>query len=59
MKTYEIKVNCEYYVEVEAESKDEALELAIEAEYELHDLQHFEYTVVSESKDYEADEDDE
>ena len=43
MKTYSVKVTCEYYVEVEAESKDEALAKAIDADYEICDLQNFEY----------------
>ena len=45
MKTYSVKVTCEYYVEVEAESKDEALAKAIDADYELCDLQNFDYTI--------------
>ena len=32
MKTYIIRVVCEYYVEIDAKSKDEALELAKECE---------------------------
>ena len=45
MKTFKIKVTCEYYVDVEAENKDEALEKAIDADYELCDLQNFEYEI--------------
>ena len=45
MKTYTVRVTCEYYVDVNAESEDEALELAIDADYELNDLQDFDYTI--------------
>lgn len=45
MKIYEIKVTCEYYVNVEADSDDEALELAIDEEYDLSDLQNFYYEI--------------
>jgi len=55
MKTYRIKVTCEYYVDVNAETKAEALEIAIDADYELCDLQNFEYETDSVSK-YEPEE---
>ena len=47
MKTYTVKVTCEYYVDVNAESESGALELAIDADYEICDLQNFEYEVES------------
>ena len=50
MKKYEIKVTCEYYVEIEAETEDEAIDIASTGEgqggYSLSDLQDFEYEVV-------------
>jgi hypothetical protein len=45
LHTYKVKVTCEYYVDVEAHDDDEALELAIEADYNLSDLQNFDYEV--------------
>lgn len=49
MKTYEVKVTCEYYVDVVAETTEEALELAVDEEYQLGDLQNFQYEVTSET----------
>ena len=49
MKIYEVKVTSEYYVEVEAETEEEALELAVDEEYQLSDLQNFQYEVISET----------
>ena len=57
MGWYTVKVNCEYYVEVDAESEDEALDLAVEADYSISDLQNFYYEIDEYPKD-EEDEDD-
>lgn len=46
MNTYTIKVVCEYYVDVDAKSKDEALELAKECELSLPEDINFEIVEV-------------
>lgn len=46
MKTYTIKVVCEYYVEIDAKSKDEALELAKECELSFPEDINFEIVEV-------------
>ena len=50
MNKYQVKVTCEYYVDVEAENEEEAREAAIESDYDLSDLQNFYYEVKSEEK---------
>ena len=45
MKEYTIRVTCEYDVVVEAETEEEALDLAVEEEYEIWQLNNFEYEV--------------
>jgi len=52
MKRYEVKVTCEYYVAVVADSPGHALELAVEEEFSISDLQQFEYNITSESDDF-------
>ena len=52
MKTYTVRVVCEYYVDVDAKSKDEALELAKECELGLPEDINFE---IVEVYDYEND----
>lgn len=42
---YKVKVTCEYYVDVEAETEEEALENAVDAPYEIYHLQNFEYEI--------------
>jgi hypothetical protein len=60
MKKYTIKVTCEYYVDVEAENEEQACDLAIEEEYDLGDLQNFNYYVdsVDEIEELEDEEND-
>lgn len=52
MKKYYIKVVCEYHLEIEAETEDEAIEIAESAEcdgrYDLSDLEGFEYYIEDE-----------
>lgn len=55
MKRFIIKVECEYYVEVEAETAEAALENAVAADYDVGDLQNFYYSVDS-SEDIEDNE---
>lgn len=45
---YTVKVTCEYYVDVEADSDDEALKKAVSADYNASDLQNFEYEISEE-----------
>ena len=45
MRTYTVKVTCEYYVEVDAESEAEAVKIAHAADYDVCDLQNFEYKI--------------
>ena len=46
MNTYTVRVVCEYYVDVDAKSKDEALELAKECELSLPEDINFEIVEV-------------
>lgn len=47
MKKFNIRVECEYYLTIEAESLEDAIEIAETGEgqgyYDLSDLQNFEY----------------
>lgn len=52
MKTYLIRIVCEYYVEIDAKSKYEALKLAEERELSLPENINFE---IVEVYDYEND----
>ena len=52
--SYTVKVTCEYYVDVEATNEDEALDKAVEANYEICDLQNFSYEVESSTEDEEG-----
>lgn len=52
MNTYLIRIVCEYYVEIDAKSKDEALELAKECN--LTSLEDINFEIV-EVYDYEND----
>lgn len=42
-----VRVTCEYSVEVEAESEEPALEIAVDADYEIYHLHNFEYEIES------------
>ena len=44
-ETYSVKVTCEYYVIVEADSEEDALKKATEEEYDISDLQNFYYEI--------------
>ena len=50
MNKYQVKITCEYYVDVEAENEEEAREAAIESDYDLSDLQNFYYEIESQEK---------
>jgi len=58
---YVVKVECEYYVWVEANSEEEALELAVDANYSVGDLQNFQYSIdaVEDIGDEEMEDDEE
>lgn len=58
MPTYVVKVECEYYVEVEADSESQALESAVEADYSLGSLQNFNYSIDEVIRDEEEEEED-
>lgn len=58
MPTYVVKVECEYYVEVEADSESQALENAVEADYSLGSLQNFNYSIDEVIRDEEEEEED-
>lgn len=45
---YCVKVNCYYYVDVEAENEEHALECAVDENYGIEDLQGFEYEIADE-----------
>ena len=58
MKKYRVRVTCEYEVNVNAESEEEALELAEDADYEIYWLNNFDYEI-EDSREIEDDEDEE
>lgn len=60
-KLYTVKVTCEYYVVVEAENESEAIDEAISANYEISDLQNFDYFIeyIDEDCDFDEEEDEE